>query len=247
MATETQKNFRKQMREIEKDAKNKDQEAFYSYIEKDHISGYYSKRKKKKVIISSISICSILIFIWNFYALSTWLNPIIHSITNKSVPTTAPVLSFNTAKHKEVGGYLKQTKEIDLKLKEFIEYVNQSLNKGFENEESKYTYLNTLNSYEVKFKEMIATLEEVTPPEELKNYHTYTIQLLNYCVDMIFYSFDIVNSNNPESINKYYNLTTQFSSISHNRRIDLIKVFNDIKMEYKILDDNTIKYMWEKL
>ncbi|WFD09426.1 hypothetical protein [Tepidibacter hydrothermalis] len=111
MATETQKNFRKQMKEIEKESKNKNQETFYSYIEKDHISGYYSKRKKKKIIISSISLCSILIFLWNFYALSTWLNPVIHSITNKNIPTTVPVLSFNATKHKEVGGYLKQTKK----------------------------------------------------------------------------------------------------------------------------------------
>lgn len=79
--------------------------------------------------------------------------------------------------------------------------------------------------------------------KEIENYHPYTLQLLNYCLDMIFYSFDIVNSNNPDSINKYYNLTTQFNSTSHKKHIDLIKVFNDIKMKYKIIDNNAIEYM----
>ena len=38
MPTETQKNFKKEMREIEKKMKSKNQRPFYSFVKRDHIS-----------------------------------------------------------------------------------------------------------------------------------------------------------------------------------------------------------------
>jgi hypothetical protein len=51
MLTPTQKNYRKQMQEIQNELNKKEADEYYSFIENDHISNYYKAKKKKEVAL----------------------------------------------------------------------------------------------------------------------------------------------------------------------------------------------------
>ena len=93
MATKTQKNYRKQMRELQKELNNNSDTGFYSYIERDYIKGYYQKIKRKRIFISA-GVIGILTLLWNFYAIYTWINPIYYSMTGKPCPLFIEPLTY---------------------------------------------------------------------------------------------------------------------------------------------------------
>lgn len=94
MPTNIQKNFKKQMREFQKRQKNKGDEGFYSYIERDYINNYYeNKKRKRKFAISGAGIISLLILGWNIYAGSTWLNHIVIYPHFLTIPGSTPALA----------------------------------------------------------------------------------------------------------------------------------------------------------
>lgn len=247
MPTETQKNFKKEMREIEKEMKSKKQRIFYSFVKRDHISNYYEKKKTKKIIISSISLGSIIFIMWNLYAISTWINPIFKIATGKNIYSVSIFSSLLGNKHKEIAEYLEQTKELESDLGIVMNDLGNGTNNTFQTESERDNYLNTLDIYEGQLNEKITNLEKIEPPQELENYHQDTLQLLRYSLDMIYYAYDIVSSNDVESINEYNEVINQYNEQSHNRRLHLIKVFNEVKMEYKIMDDQTIEYTWKEM
>jgi hypothetical protein len=73
--TETQKNFRKKMKDLEKENKHKKidgvSQPYYSYYERDVINNYYDKKRTKKRIFQGISLVSIMFILWNSYAILT--------------------------------------------------------------------------------------------------------------------------------------------------------------------------------
>ena len=70
MSTKTQKNFKKQMKEIQKNASIENNEKYYSYIEKDYIDSYYKKRFKNKSVGISLFAVIIIVISGLFIALN---------------------------------------------------------------------------------------------------------------------------------------------------------------------------------
>ena len=204
MPTNIQKNFKKQMREFQKRQKNKGDEGFYSYIERDYINNYYeNKKRKRKFAISGAGIISLLILGWNIYAGSTWLNHIVYKFTGTTLSSVIETHNRESGGHKN-----KQEKslisfqnifESKLKKREAIfEYLSSMehikledlsvnvFNRLAENPDigaldAKTYGLLHVDETKKELERYITEMHQINSPPELEVYHRAKIKQLELC------------------------------------------------------------------
>lgn len=245
MPTEVQRNFKRQMKEIEKELKKKKNEGFYSYIEGDYINSYYETRRKKQRIVKAVSITGLLIFLWNFYAISTWINPIFYSLTGKNLPTVN-LFDFKGRKQKEVVEYLQVINTEEERIKILLQYraldfINAFINRPLSNE-----YYKEISEHALEIKNIISKVETMNPPDEMKTYHQITLKKFYVCgeiFDLIFQIAEEKNINTNKLIEKINTAIIDFNYFDLKSREELINVFNKIGMKYE-LSNGQIRYWW---
>jgi hypothetical protein len=166
MATETQKNYRKQMRKLQKELNSSSDTGFYSYIERDHIKSYYQKRKKKRIFISA-GVIGILTLLWNSYAIYTWVNPIYYSMTGKNLPVIHRVLDVQGKKHREIAGYLQSLKPGEDIHDKNLNYAILNLNEALQKKTDTTGYFADIAGYSEDVKRNILMVENIRPPAEM--------------------------------------------------------------------------------
>ena len=170
MATETQKNYRKQMRELQKELNNNSDTGFYSYIERDYIKSYYQKRKRKRIFISA-GVIGILTLLWNFYAIYTWINPIYYSMTGKTLPVIHRALDIQGNKHRQIAEYLQSLKPGEDIHDKNLNYAVVNLNEVLQKQTDTSGYFADIAGYSEDVEQSILMVEGISPPAEMLEYH----------------------------------------------------------------------------
>lgn len=254
MTTQTQKNFKKKMRELEQELKqNKNNDkGFYSYIERDHIKSYYQKRDKKK-ILTSISIGGLLIFVFIALFLASWVQPVadFQDINSNEAFLVSPKKpsSFMENKQKKIAEYLDS---IRLNKKEYYEIMSYRSNyfasavlKG----ENKEDYFINIEVNVKRLENIIKELGDVKPPKEMENCHKILKE--NFCIGSVILSntLEIKDMSQPKEINKRIKkISTLVNKINENNSIMMNgyeEVFKELGMRYEKID-NQIRYWYNE-
>lgn len=264
MPTDVQKNFKKQIREFQKQQKEKNRDKYYSYIEKDFISSYYEERKKRrKRIISGAGIISLLILFWNIYAGSTWINYLAYKIAGKPLISEGILermtgVSFTemfdrkASKRKAIYRYLDSIKDINIDTKSINALIRYAGNQEFSDViagrlEEIETQKNDVSKFFIR-------LNSIDVPTEMEGYHkalTRQIELFLEMAEMIAEAFGDdnlslreSNLNIEERIRLLQEINTRSQAFNHYNRLgqqELIRAFEQVGIKYEIADDG-IRY-----
>lgn len=254
MPTETQKNFRKQMQMLEKELnEDKEKQGFYSYIERDYINSYYSKKGKKKAIITTISIGSILFVLWNSYAVLTWIAPVVDSITEGKLKSlTGRGVAYDGINYKdgvqqEVAYYLQGTNEINHQLIDYYKLRNDILDSALKSD-SRKQYIQSLKTYTESVLGLIFQLQCIDPPAQMDNYHALVLSNYESSYKSFLYAEECLDTSDNSinnCINKFNEAVAECNAIDIQVREEMLKVFNDIGMSY-YEKDGLIHYSWKQ-
>jgi hypothetical protein len=86
MPTETQRNFQKQMRELEKGTKDKSESSVYSYVHRDFVSNRVKVTKRRIITVSGLI---------GFAVMAFYLYPFASSVFNQvTAYNQEPVISY---------------------------------------------------------------------------------------------------------------------------------------------------------
>lgn len=248
MPTETQKNFRKQMKEYSKRNNNGKNTEFYSFIKKDKISSYYDKSEKRKKVIRTVSIGGVLVLIWNIYAIYTWIKPAIYSFTDNKHLQISNVVDNKSKKHREIANYLDLIEVKKDKLKQYYEYWCKNVNHAFENDD--VIFFDNIEEKSTLIKELYFEIEELNSPEEPKVYKELELKNFDNIYEIFMATLISYYTNNSEekkdNIERCSKLVDE-ANLYNNKIIDeLIRVFNEIDMKYERTDSGSIRYWWKE-
>lgn len=257
MKTNTQRNFKKEMDQIEREMKSKPTEGFYSYVEGDYINSYYTRKKKKREKIVKYSFISILILAVNVYALYTWLDPIIYHTTGHRIPRIERHIFNNSPKtHTQTNGanhvqagyqpnlkhikadqYIQKIKVLMLDTNQMINYATDNFNKAADNQNFKQEYSINLNKYKEEIQSFILELRAIIPPSEFSEYHKLNIDFYNTAHEVILIYLGNIRSNtrNFEMLSVLYE--------RNNLRIleirqEILKGLDALSIEYEVIENS---------
>ncbi len=221
MLTPTQRNFRKQMKDLEKE---------------DKIPDSYRPRRKRPKLVRRISIISLIFLLWNSFAIYTWLAPIFGLNRSKvSRPNKNPLSAFSSSS-KEKGRqgllvtYLDRGKDVDLKISQIIEKINENTSGTvYEKDDisSDVGALDSLNNY-------IYTIEDEF--KDLQYIYIEKISLTKKMLMNLFYDLPIDSSEE--------NLVKKWSDNQQSQRDEIIRLFDIYNIDYQIKDDGRLSYSY---
>lgn len=245
MPTETQRNFKRQMRELQKETQSENEE-FYSYIEKDHIQNYYQDKPKRRSIRTTISIGSIILIIWNVYALSTWLLP--QNIKPKLVPAFAinNIKSTNSSQ-RDIAAYLQSVEEFNIRLNLLFERRNQVFSWGL-NAAEKTSNMKAMDEILYEAQSLVNELQKIKPPNIMMQYK----ELLIYKYSLAYKLFEVskvaISASDSviynSQINKLNMLNLDMSTSNDKVKQEMFRVFDEVGITYEI-DGDKIRYKWK--
>ena len=223
------------MKEYEKDNKRKKENGnapppFYSYIERDVIDNYYSKKRAKKRIITGISLVSLIIILWNFYAILTWVNPVYKSITNRNLPFVSAVsasLDANGVKQREMIKYLAEMKLLSAPFKDFWA-KKDAIGKN----------IAVLKEMQTKIQNAVTTIKQTKVPDYLKTYHALKVEQADYSLQTCSELVLAMQSTDDATYFKHCDLCNeaikQFNAMNVPLQNEMFRVFDEIGMVYNI-------------
>jgi hypothetical protein len=226
MATETQKNFRKEVKELLKERKSVNNSN--NYIKRNFFSKKDIYIRKRLITFSGL----VIIVFLSIYLFSILINIFNQVTINKQKPIIVyieKILTFDNQLvqiNQSVNGY---TQELDMKSidsrKKFVNSMNMNLNlvKGI---------LNKITSSNA--------------PEELGDYKNNTIKRYqNFYNGIRFYILG-VSKNNQKNLVNAQQAFLKFNNDNVNRNANLINVFNKYKIEFQRQKDGSIRF-WYKI
>jgi hypothetical protein len=219
MLTRTQRNFRKEIKRLEKE-KSKYYEDIYSYKHKRFESEL--RKSYKKPIITISGIIGICFLLWNVFAVSTWISPF--------------KLSFSTGMNQQkVASYLKSLEYVKTRIKPYVQKISEpnlfdsSTDNSLLNEENDILSLeNNLNT-------------NLPDLYKLKQDEFNSLEYLRNCIeDLRQYKI----TGNINYWNAAKNSLEQYNANSLICREDVISILNKYHMPYTIDGNNTIHYSY---
>lgn len=261
MTTDTQKEFKKQMKELQKQKNNSDSNQFYSYVEKDYIDNYYTKKKKAR--IRNIGIASIIPLALGVYSIFTWIQPLINepssinyltssNVSNNMQPNgnINPISLIKTnkliKKHEKIIDYISK---IDSSDKEILDMLNQRFEE-FKNVQNNLTlkksYIEMLQNDKVRMKAIISEKVKLECPEEFSLHHNTVIEKYNTYYEQLLYLIDATKTNSQESINKINLLNDKIKLYAEQQIQALLKGFDATNIKYEVKEDGNIRYWYKR-
>ncbi|HHW58076.1 MAG TPA: hypothetical protein GXX15_10560 [Clostridia bacterium] len=225
---ERQKEFLRQIREYEEEKRRKGIEEPLSYVNENYRPRTYTKA------ISLISIIPILIFLWNAFAISTWIKPILlrAGLLTESKNTSSSV-------------FLKDLKSRQAKISDYIQNVNKV-------EKDLISYLNSANITTTEQDLIIIQNKIDLLKNEINDTNISTLTPLKENIfSQIELSKEIVNNyinyNKTKSLGdlqKIHELIDEFNKSNKEQRNIIIDILKKENMPYIIDDDGTIHYQY---
>lgn len=245
MRTQTQKNFKKQMAEIQKDMSKNDKGQFFSYIENDHIESYYKPRRNKKAV--AISVSSIISFLVIGYSLFTWIRPlIIHSGSQFSTINSVTLLDNNgiiPQDHKNIVVYLNHINKFDDKLNSYAKETTRDFNVILKDQNTRNDFIEKNTMFKNDLENMIISLSKMQVPEEMTEHYSIVKAKYDNIFEEIIYCIDIVKANNTSDFTHLKYLNEKENLLQLQQREQLISVFDKVGIKYE-KDGNSIKYWY---
>ena len=220
--TPTQKKFRKEMKKIKKEYGIEDED------EDDKVKWGNPTAKRK------ISIVSIIFIIWNIYAISTWVVPLISKLPTS--PSNVTQIDNSNNSQKDISDYIQDTSKIDLELNIILEKINEN------NQGKPYTKEDILTDRDAleDLRERVKLPSTITTDSEVNEFslieYSYTEQIA--LTKNILYA---IYQGKPDNINTMYN---KINESKEKIREEIIGILEKNKMEYKIKEDGTIEYKY---
>jgi len=251
--TDSQKNFRKQMKEVERENLNKqmngEQNApFYSHYKEDMITSYYEKKNTKKRIFQGVSIASIVFILWNAFAIFSWLDLLFRNLTNMDLPIVSSILDFNIDEQRETVNYLKKLEAINEPVRNYLTYQTQIVEQYSSNStfDKNQRVVSLQNLYE-KIDITKSTLNQIDVPTFLRPHKSLIVEQadttlkLNNEMTLAMQatsksSYDVHIRNCNDAINEYNNINQRATQ-------ELISIFDRIGIEYEFTS-NGLKYTY---
>lgn len=251
MPTKAQKEFKKQMKDIQKDLDKNPKQQVFSYIENDHITSYYGKTKIKRNI--SISIGTIFTLIIAVYSIYTWFKPLFtyvkipENINNQTYVQANVISGTNfTSKmdstHKIVIEYLENVNAVDRLYDELVKYYNASINLNTDENDFKVKFVDKQNICIEKLNTLLnmqVILEATNHRNAVCEYYSILNEKLNFLV---------VNKGlvNPEDKAKVQEMDDRINKLSILKQQYLLKMFTDVKIQYEVNPDGSVTYHYQE-
>ncbi|HYE83632.1 MAG TPA: hypothetical protein VEG39_15875 [Clostridia bacterium] len=243
MLTETQKNFRKQMKLY----KNRDltgEDEIFSYIENEMISGYYSV-KSKKTYKKSIPAAAIL-----FIIIAIGLKIYNYKITNLSnayagVPQIISSINLNNNGNEHlnrVHGFLNDMNNINMKQNSIAAQYNYTVSEYNSGEITKKGFIIRIEEMKGQLKLISGECENIKAIEGMEHYHNLAKSGIS--LQWSFFEGVILKQNTVEV--KYDTIIDRYRSDIDNNcnkmKQELISIFDGLGIEYNIKSNGDIMY-----
>jgi hypothetical protein len=250
MSTKTQKNFKKQMREIQKDLSDKNQEEYYSYIEKTHIKNYYSINRKRKFI--TVSLASLLTILYFGYSLYTYLTPVIRYRSSQAVPAISRAVrdepyssGVTSAKYTKIVTYLDKITSYDRVIMPYLNITINEFNNTLNKKLDKTVFIQNSSSRIKQLENTNLLMADIKIPEEFKDFHMTVMNKFNTLLTEITFCTEAISNYNLSSSNTIRTLSEKADRLAREQREKLLKAFDSTGIKYEIEKDS-IRYYYQK-
>lgn len=246
MSTETQKNFKKQMKQIGKEMSNKNKGEYFSYIENDHVESYYSPKKRKRII--AISLGSIIPIIWTGYCIFTWVRPLLTGVNYNMPSISTKAISKNflyESKHTDIVTYLDTVKTNENKINAYLDLLKHDFNIIFKDQNTRNTYIETNANLKKELENNIISLSSMEIPNEMEEYHATIKQKYETILEQTVYSLDIAKSVNVNNIPQLQFIIEKINLLQKQQFKQMTIAFDKVGIKYK-QEGDTITYWYNK-
>lgn len=236
MKTETQKNFKKQMAQLQKqkERSGKENTHFFSYIENDHIEHYYQPKSKKK--LAAISISSIISTLIILYSAFTWVQPFLRlrvpSLPQTNTLTAVTQVPFQPS-HINIVNYLDEIDKHDLKLSEINKGTLVNFSTLSNNINQRNTYLELNNIAKAEIERTIISLENLKVPKDMSEHYSTVKSKYNIVYEEIIYCLEMAKSNNYNDITHLKFLVEKQNLLQKQQTQQLLNAFNKVGIKYE--------------
>ncbi len=219
--TDTQKKFRKEMKNLEK-------------------QGYTFENPRAKTVkfidkkAMPLSIIGILVLIWNIFALSSYLPSISSSEIKASQLINNKILYNKSSDHEEIANYLIESDELDLFLEDNLNTLIMYLNDR--NNHSELEVISLIDKFQGNIPSEKSSIEELNKLIELD------LKRYNKAYNLLIFSRDNYYSFNENNVATFNNLYQDYINTSMAKRDALINLFNSKEIDFKILDNGSLEY-----
>ena len=230
MATESQKNFRKEVKELLKERKKAKLINTNSKIIKDSFD-----KKAAVVYIRKrlITFSGVIIIVF----LSVYFFSILINVFNQGT----------SSKEKPIIVYIEKILTFDNQLVRINQLVNEYTNKlDMKSDDSRKKFVNSMNISLNSVKGILEEIKSINPPLEFKEYKNNTIKRYeNFYKGIRFYILG-VSKNDRKNLANAQQAFIKFNNDNVIRNSNLINVFNKYKIEFQIQKDGSIRF-WYKI
>ena len=230
MATESQKNFRKEVKELLKERKKAKLINTNSKIIKDSFD-----KKAAVVYIRKrlITFSGVIIIVF----LSVYFFSILINVFNQGT----------SSKEKPIIVYIEKILTFDNQLVRINESFNGYTNKlDMKSDDSRKKFVNSMNISLNSVKGILEEIKSINPPLEFKEYKNSTIKRYENFYNGIRYYILGVSKNNRKNLINAQQAFIKFNNDNVVRNSNLINVFNKYKIEFQIQKDGSIRF-WYKI
>lgn len=242
--TETQKNFRKEMKEIEAENKRKQkngeaEQPFYSHYRRDVVDGYYAKKKTGRRIVQGISITTLIFILWNSFAIYTWINPIYRSFMHSDIPVISQLFDSNGVKQREAVAYIDSIKALIQPLEAYWSAKDTVLsNIAVVPITDAQQRLAILEEQEQALQSVALSLQKVDAPEYMENHRQLQISMANTALTSCLRLMQAVQAPDVNAYKTYIarsnDAVTDYVLLTKQSQQELVRVFEEIDMEYEV-------------
>lgn len=227
MATEAQKNFRREVKALSKERKSV-QNNTNNHVIKKSFDRKIVNINKKLIAFSG----TFIIICLSIYFFSILIN-ITKQVSNN--------------KEKPIIIYIEKILTFDNQLV----LINQSVNEytkrlDMKSSDSRKSFVKSMNMNLNTVKDILNKIISINAPKELGDYRNNTIKRYeNFYNGIRFYISGVSKSNRKNLINAQQAFL-KFNNDNVNRNTNLINVFNEYKIEFEIQKDGSIRF-WYKI
>lgn len=228
MATETQKNFRKQMKELEKETKHMEAPETYSYIHKDFVSSKVKYRRRKVITLSGIL---------TFLALGLYL------YTNAAGLTSM----FSGRNQGEVVSYIESMDAIESSFEKVMDRLDINLSALDTDTKANSQALVDLGGCKSEIQTVIEDLKDLKTPEDLKKLKQSNLNRYNYTALAIDAYIRGYTNRSSADIDQGDSYLDKYDAENELQNQILISIFKKYSIEYKVESDGSITYWYNDI